>query len=356
MRFFLKGYLTENLGDDLFFDIIFKRYQKNENIKFDIIAPIKYRKTFGKDIKVYPLNCERVLKRIIGGKYSIERRLQKEDDATILVGGSMFIENKNEKIDKYKRYTDKPYYILGANFGPYQSKTFKEYYLKFFENITDICFRDKKSFSEFSQLTNVRMAPDIVFSSNFVEPKKIEERKVLFSIIDCEKKQGQIGFECKNEYRKIICNLIEFFLEQKYEITLMSFCKSEGDEKEINYFINKYKNKSNLKKYFYKNNIEEAIDVINNQKIIVGTRFHANILGLKLRKTILPISYNNKTINMLNDINYNGKIIDLKNIEKFKMSELTENDLNYVCKIDDVEKKSIEHFKELDKFIEGYNE
>ncbi|BCP62259.1 hypothetical protein SUT380_14470 [Streptococcus parasuis] len=41
-----------------------------------------------------------------------------------------------------------------------------------------------------------------------------------------------------------------------------------------------------------------------------------------LKKSVIPIIYNDKTRNMLNDINFKGKVIDLENIVDFNVDDL----------------------------------
>ena len=53
----------------------------------------------------------------------------------------------------------------------------------------------------------------------------------------------------------------------------MSFCQYEGDEKIINEIMKNNK-KKNVEKYFYRGNIDEALKIIANASVIVGSRFH----------------------------------------------------------------------------------
>ena len=70
----------------------------------------------------------------------------------------------------------------------------------------------------------------------------------------------------------------------------MSFCKNEGDEQAIEEIISKCdkETKQHISKYYYKGNIKEALEELANSQIIVGGRFHANILGMLLKKAVIP--------------------------------------------------------------------
>ena len=181
--------------------------------------------------------------------------------------------------------------------------------------------------------------------------KKIDSKKVVISVIDCDKK---VGNNLTEKYNQKILEIIEFFTEKEYEIVLMSFCKKEGDENAINNIINEIKDinvKKSIKTYYYNGNIKEALEVIGDSKIVVGSRFHSNILGLILGKTIIPICYSDKMTNVLKDINFRGKIIDLKRISEFKVDSLTEQDLNYRLDISRLKKDAQIHFEKLDKVL-----
>ena len=138
-----------------------------------------------------------------------------------------------------------------------------------------------------------------------------------------------------------------------YEITYMSFCKNENDEIAIERIISKLSQdeKEKVSRFYYRNNIEEALNVLGDSQIIVGSRFHANIIGLLLNKTIIPIIYSDKTINVLQDIKYQGKIIDIRKIEEFKISDIKNEDLEYKIDISKQIEDSKVHFIGPDRML-----
>lgn len=95
-------------------------------------------------------------------------------------------------------------------------------------------------------------------------------------------------------------------------------------------------------------NIEEALNFLGQSQIIVGTRFHANILGLILEKTIIPIIYSNKTEEFLKDIDFKGKVFDIKGNCEF---DLTLEDLEYKKDVGKEIVRAQEQFKGLDKLL-----
>ena len=87
-------------------------------------------------------------------------------------------------------------------------------------------------------------------------------------------------------YEKTIIDMTKYFINQGYKICYMSFCKNEGDEQAIEEIISKCdkETKQHISKYYYKGNIKEALEELANSQIIVGGRFHANILGMLLKR------------------------------------------------------------------------
>ncbi len=351
-KIYLKAYLNTNLGDDIFIDIITKRYP---NTCFEELVYNKQQTKFEKNFNQIEINkklkiINKVIKIISKNKNELEKIVMKKNDATILIGGSMFIENNNN--DKpYFIGEGKPYYIIGANFGPYYTQKYYKKFYSIFKNAEDVCFREKYSYGLFKELKNVRHACDIIFGLDIKKIKKEKNKRVVISVINCEKKQNK---DYKSKYEKLIIDLIKKFDNMNYNITLMSFCKNEGDEDAIKEILSKIGDnelKNNIEQYNYNGNIEEALNILGKAEIIVGSRFHANILGLVMNKTILPIAYSDKTINTLKDINFKGKIIDIRKIDEFNINDLKEKDLNYKINIDKYKKEAEKHFEKLDEFL-----
>ena len=346
---FVKAYFKRNLGDDLFVKILLDRYKDK---KFITIAPDCYKEILPSNIVIKKNRriINAVLKKITNNKYDLSHKYIDKSDFTVLIGGSMFIQSKNKK---YKRnnYYGKKYYILGSNFGPYYDEKFYDEYLNIFKYAEDVCFREKKSYDLFTSLKNVRWAPDVIFSLDTSNIKFTDNRKVIISVIDCKRK---IGEQYEKIYEEKILDLIYFLISKDYNICLMSFCKDEGDEEAINKILEKidYEKRKNVNKYFYNGKIEEALNILGDSQIVIGSRFHANILGLLLNKVVLPIAYSDKMLNVLKDIEFNGKIIDIRNMNEFNVDEITEKDLNYKKNVEMYVTNAQKQFIKLDEEME----
>lgn len=342
----VNGYFEKNLGDDLFLKILTERYP---NEIFEIYSRWNYKDIIKSDNLIVKLNFN-----IINIYLKIFNKLNKNKlldysnfinyKNEITIGGSVFIENKNANV-KQKVKSKSKKFILGSNFGPYYSDEYLKNHEKEFLEYEDICFRDEYSWKLFKNLKNVRKASDIVFCLDISNIKITKRRRVIISVINCKKDSMNLD---SSVYIDKIIELIKFFESKKYEVLLMSFSQVQGDEYVIDEIRNKY-NSENIESYFYRGDINEALNVLGDSEIIVGTRFHANILGMLMGKTVIPIAYSNKTVNILEDMNYKGLYFDLNNIKDFEINRITEDFLNYKQDISHEKIESEKQFLGLDK-------
>lgn len=348
-KVYLGIYLNKNLGDDIFAKIISERYP---NTKFYTFLRNNTRYNF-RNMKIYNgifyRGINKILKKFSNNKISIPIKLAKKCEAAIVIGGSMFIEGKSG--NKEELNFAKNSFIIGSNFGPFKDANYPKSFESLFRECNCVSFRDEYSYSLFSNLgDNIQYAPDIVFGLDTSKISIKNSNKIVFSIIDCKSKIDKIY---EKDYDQKIIEMTKYFLKKKYEIVYMSFCKNEGDEEAINRILSKINIKERMKieKYFYRDNINEALNVLADSKIIVGSRFHANILGLVLNKTIIPIIYSDKTVNALNDINFEGRKIDIRNLQDFDVNKLNEEDLKYTLDISKYSEESEKHFHKLDQIL-----
>ena len=189
MKVYVDAYLAQNLGDDLFIDILTKRYP---NHKFLAIS----KKQCKHNLKNLKVVSNSYLYRTVK-KFQLEKYLANMCDVVVSIGGSMYMENNDNTRDfslgKNKRY------ILGTNFGPYQTKEYYNNLKKVFKNAEDVCFREKYSYDLFKDLPNVRYAPDIVFSMNTSNVNVTNRKKAIISVISCKRKLN-------NKYTKLYEN------------------------------------------------------------------------------------------------------------------------------------------------------
>lgn len=354
------AYTKVNLGDDLFIKILCERY--NSSI-FIIYAPKIYKKIFENinNLKVIP--SDKIFNRAwgficrkINRINDLDRKLSMDVDAIVQIGGSLFIQNNSWRnkfnlITKPKVIEGKEVFLLGANFGPYIDNEYYELHKELFRKYSDICFRDKYSFNKFKDLPNVRMADDIIFGiKEKYENGEKKNNNALISVIKPSLKSVD-GYD--DIYYKKMKEILERLIDDGMNVTLMSFCKGEGDEEAIQKIISivdkKYKCK--VSTYNYRGNLDEALKIIDNSKLLVSSRFHGMILGFLYNKHVLPVIYSDKMLNVIKDLKFRGDYTDIKNIEDFKVESIDFFSNKNKLDIEKAKKNSNNHFLKLDIFL-----
>jgi colanic acid/amylovoran biosynthesis protein len=360
-KIFLYYYDRKNLGDDLFVHMIAKRYP---NVKFYIWSKKENKRTFAVLKNLIIINQDSkflsFLKRL---RPSLEARyksnMELKCDAVVYIGGSIFIEYDNWKeISNWWNYEaeNRKFFVLGANFGPYQTEDYRKRMEDIFRKMEDICFRDQWSKKCFSGVPTVRYAPDILL--NYPMPQIPSKRQVFVSLIDCSSRTEGLGALAKYEqdYLYYISELLKKSIEDGYHIVLCSFCEEEGDQiaiKKMISMLNKSKNKKYIKCLSYTGvNVNVITKAIAESEWVLATRFHASILGFAADKPVFPIIYSDKTKNVLNDMGFSGLVEDIRKLEYIKYEKFIKQ-LNQQKLINQKEfkRKSQEHFRKLDKLL-----
>ncbi|MEE1133046.1 MAG: polysaccharide pyruvyl transferase family protein [Caryophanon sp.] len=351
----LKGYVSNNLGDDLFFEYVSQRYP---NTKFYLRGSKKYNNSFLSCANLEMINPSFVkilynkLLRKMRGKYIDIYTHPKNIETCLTIGGSIFMQNLYWESElsifakQLQRYDTN--IILGCNFGPFNSEEYINQYSDLFEQVDDICFRDKYSYNLFKKSTKVRYAPDILFGLNPI--KASTEKTILISVIKPSIRKNLMKFD--ELYYEGIYSFAKKYLKENYQIQLVSFCKNEGDEEAVENIFGRFSSNEqrSIKKVFYDGtNREGILNLIAESEIIVATRFHAMILGWVHNKKVLPIIYSDKTLNVIKDLSFNGRYVDLR--ERKTNYDISLSEIGKLENIDEIINESYKHFKVLDKYL-----
>ena len=349
-------YLAYNLGDDLFLDVLAKRYP---NTEITVLHPGNNYNSFFKqynNVKKLPYSyLNKGLRKI--GVYNVlkdYKKFAKKYDALLFLGGGIFREesysgsllNYREEIITSFKNNNKKIFFLGCSFGPFKSNDFYTNYLNLFKLCDDICFRDLYSFNLFKSLKNVRYAPDILWSlkTKSQEPK---EDIIGYSLINPKHK---LGLEkCFNDYIKFTSNSVVNNLKDGYKINLLSFCEQEGDLIVIEEIL------KNIPKEFskhilvsiYNGDIESMLLTISKLKCLVAARFHGVLLALLNEINVIPVIYSNKTKNLLEDIKFKGTVIGFENLQLLEKIKC----ITKTLEINNLKLESESHFLKLDEYL-----
>lgn len=358
-KIFLYAYDKQNLGDDLFVHTITKRYP---DVQFYIWSDRGNRKTFQALPNLKVLDKNGALVRMLNwlrpsfvSRYRawLENRCQ----AVVYIGGSIFMEYENwEQILTWWEYEAKnrPFYIMGANFGPYKSEGFRNKLADIFRDAKDVCFRDRYSYEKFCEVPTVRCAPDILFS--YPMPKvPVIEKQLFVSPIDCASRgEGENSLSAYSEnYISTLSGLLKHYLSDGYRLVLASFCKAEGDDHAIAQLLSAMslgQDDPRVRILSYDGtNVDEMTGAIAESEYVIATRFHAAILALAAGRPLFPIVYSDKTIHVLEDIGFQEHFADLRSTEPITYAESRANlDVPQTLDVGKLAKNAQEHFKMLD--------
>jgi len=372
MEILLKLYPRINLGDDLFLKIICERYTTSN---FYLLAGEEYNKlNQWPNLKVYQAGFNQSIvakaKRYIFRNFfpSIYRNeLQKiysdqnnhiieQVDAFVSIGGSIFMEKydnlfNDPELAYYNminfRFKDKLKFFVGCNFGPYKTESYLEEYKNIFQKSTDVCFRENYSFDLFKNLEQVRIAPDVVFGMPIEQQSDTKVGSVGFSIVTPRE-----GLD-EELYCRKYAELIDSYQNSGNKVYLFSFCQEEGDEVIIEKIITFLNSNKDLERIYYKGNIDEFLKIYASMEYMFCGRFHAMILSMMYKQKIFPVIYSKKMANVLEDINYSGETINIKNFGSIDVDLLKYQIENNKYCIEVQKKEANKQFLALDKFI-GY--
>lgn len=362
-KIFLYAYDRINLGDDLFIHTICNRYP---DVKFYLWSKEYNKKTFEKikNLKVLAQDSKSLdfVNKIHPSLFTRYKAfMERKCDAVVYIGGSIFIEYDNwEQILSWWDYEalNRRFYVLGANFGPYKTEAYRDKLASILCNVEDVCFRDKYSADLFSDVDKARYAPDILFSYPFTNVKS--KKQVFISVIDCGGRN--IGLDKLSDkevqYIQLIQKYINYYVEKGFSVKLSSFCKIEKDEEAIANITNNLsasvKEKVSVINYNGSNVVELASAIAESQ-LVIASRFHAAVLGFAADKPVLPVVYSDKTVNILKDLAFSGKYIDIRKLDENSYIEPKDINLNMqmIDSIDEVRKKSNLHFEKLDMLLKS---
>lgn len=346
MRIFLLAYTRQNLGDDLFIQMLLEKYSDCDfYLKIKDPSFVQY---FSKYSNLH----------IIVGDNSLHSTCNmnvEEYDAFVYIGGSIFMEGRSGISDEFCNFLERlnskhiPFYYISSSYGPYKTQDFVDLSKRAFSNIRDICFRDKYSYNLFKDISTVRYAPDLVFSSNLTMNKKISN-SIGISVIHFEKIKHLKHLE--HCYINFLTNNIDHYLSQGKKVYMFSFCKYEGDEATANAILKHFKNHPNIVLCYYDGEINKFIEVYSRMEFAICSRFHAMVLSSLFKQKTFVLSYNHKFDNTIQDLNLGYDIIHFDtNLGDLLISDdyFKVIDNNNLLKIKEKAKEQLKSFDELVK-------
>lgn len=364
-------YSAGNFGDDLFLNLLLSRYpDRTFRLVCDEGVPDFCKKFKNLTISYVsspnapvPRKINSFLRRRNHQKILISLGASRK--CLVNVGGSIFIQPSGNGLlgnfygkkmirDRRQEYSAfESTFVVGANFGPYQSDGFRTAFHDIFQSsCEDVCFRDTYSASLFSDLDNVRCASDVLFLTDLPTIRK--DKAAFISVIDLRNRIRSPKLQrVAPAYEQWVVNASKWFAEAGYEIVLGSFCCQEGDENALTRIAQRldvYDIPS--RQVCYRGDTNLILDTIASSEVVIASRFHAMILGLVAGARVLTIPYSRKFNNVMEDVGMDKcLVVDLATIDPCDMSAcsaiLNSDPFDASAQIADAERQ----FEALDSFF-----
>lgn len=322
-KIWLQAYCHENLGDDLFVRIITDRYPR---CRFYLMSNGDNRQLRGiPNLTILPETLPRKVLRKLNASYVAYGRKIRACDVTVLIGGSMFIEGETwqKKFAWHQALVKKArrFCVIGSNFGPYKSDAYYQNYRRLFARMDDCCFRDERTWGIFRDLTNTRWAPDIAFTAQRAVPVRKDGRSLVISVVNLKRKAALAQYY--PAYLEAVRKVAREFMSAGWTVTLLSFCREEGDLQCCQEICAELREKPGVMDYC--GNLDEMLEAIASAEYVLATRFHSMILGWLFDCKVFPLVYDEKMENVLNDFGLGQLARTVKQAEGLNMREVLDN-------------------------------
>lgn len=357
-RAFLYVYLNNNFGDDLFVHLLTRRYRLT---KFYVLCDKKGASTVKHHPNVHPFG-EGIIFRLVNkvsrtlfGKEAATDFMVKWCGLTIYLGGSLFMEQGDWKkefarLEEMEAHSKK-FCIIGANFGPYHTEEYRQVHEKFFSRLSDICFRDQYTYRLFSKnCKNVRLAPDVAFNLELM-PSERPERLVTISCISV-KDRDDIAVD-QETYVLQQRKLCEAFAAEHYWICLLSLCEPQGDLETCNEIYEGLppEVKRRVDIVNYSGDMEKIFWVLDQSEVIMAGRFHCMVVGWLVNRNTIPVIYNDKMRNVIEDIEYRGLSYELSTEVSYDIWDIRANEEQVPLKLEQYTQEAKKQYQYLDGIL-----
>ena len=99
-------------------------------------------------------------------------------------------------------------------------------------------------------------------------------------------------------------------------------------------------------------NSKELLQAIAESEGVVTSRFHGVILGLAAGRPVFPVVYSDKTINVLNDMRFQGAYADIRALQEAD-SCMVIQEAALVESVEELKVSAQKHFEKLDEVLKG---
>ena len=295
-KIYLKGYFDYNFGDDMMLKLVARSFPDYSFFIEDI----------GKTLVFEEKNI------FLASKKECQRY------PSVLVTGSGFMINSRIKvgieIKRYLKREEPGNYCLGCNIEPLDTPLKRFLISRKLNKFRLIACRDSFSYDWISanaKKTKVHLIPDILLSMpDDMIPQKSGEDLLGISVMH------RYGDSADSEYYNIMASAADLWVQTTgKKVLLVAF--DSGDEDDV-WACHVVKNKMSFPEkaeiVAHRNGTEIPSAFSRCEKIICS-RFHAVVLSLRMGLPFYPLTFREKTRNLLKDIKYHFSTSDIDNID-----------------------------------------
>ena len=160
----------------------------------------------------------------------------------------------------------------------------------------------------------------------------------------------------KEEYYRFILEITKYFCERKMKVVFVGFCKNQGDDVAIENIV------KNIQPEFHKqieiinypqNNMFYILGVFKDAEAVFASRYHAGIIGMLYERKTYFLSYSDKLVNVLKDIDEKIRYININEEINVDVNEFI---LQYgyeilPARLDEIKKSAERQFLKLDSLL-----
>ena len=303
MNIILEAYIDRNFGDDLFVTILTQHYSEHH---FFLIC----ENDKGNSLLNAAKNISVISPEMVWNPYF-------KFDAYAIVGGDFFPEQYDYS-QRLKRATAVKQ--SGGRFLIFGCSLYREYsnfdeIRNLFQLADYVSVRDGKSYSQVLAMapkTNVYLSTDMIFSlkDRYCFATKTSQKASNLGICVREK-IGAVESGIYEDYchtiKRIVCTHLEN--DSKNIVSFLSLSTGEWDDRCV---VEKIKSMlpndylSRIESIDYESDVFDYIQKVDNCDAVISTRYHALAIAILLGKPFIPINYEAKVENLLNDLGYSG--------------------------------------------------
>lgn len=379
------SYGRGNYGDEIILDALLQNLKPDYNVNVLVPGDLDEVSKLH-DVGVIPWSISFHNKTFLGKSTTLFKSILilnhniKNHDIILIGGGNMLMDLfpripfKIFLLCCLSKINRKKICFIGCGAGPIYQRI-SEVLFKISLRMADlITIRDNMSYRLIKQLCpsnkKVFECSDLIFSHPYFNEKfnpinqKIES--IAINILYNKPGYYPTANEQKENYRQLIAEIINYFIKCNNIKKILLFTTSHPDDddalKEIRNHINSQQNKE-INFYYKSVSFIELSRILENYDLVVTSRLHSLFLSICLNKLVIPLIYQEKVENWINENNMDSISIDIRKLSsesllRFKsiLEEIEDNPQDYLNRINEIKTKCVINSKKnltvLRNFIE----